>query len=44
MKVKSSELSPFALDFLMRLELLGALYAQLWAILNKLEREINNEI
>lgn len=44
MKAKIVELSPFAVDFLMRLELLGALYAQLWAILNELEKEINNEI
>ena len=47
MKVKIVELSPFALDFLMRLELLGALYAQLWVSLNRLEeklKENKNEI
>ena len=44
MKVKVIELSPFALDFLMRLELLGALYHNLWVSLSRLERKIKNEI
>lgn len=43
MKVKIIELSPFALDFLMRLELLSALYRNLWVSLNKLERKIKGE-
>lgn len=40
MKVKIIELSPFALDFLMRLELLRALYSQLWVSLSRLEEKL----